>query len=566
MRDPPYEPPEDHHDSHPIVIRESSASTSGEIQVEQCNTDRSESTRWRKRDSAIVPSTFIGAAFTDVDDILSPIQYFKQFFDDDLFEHIANQTNLYYTQESLSKGLKVKFEPTDKAEIEQLVGALLYMGIYPNPQYRMYWNPATAVPQITRCLKGGVNRFESLKRFLHFNDNSNIPDRNGPNYDKLFKVRPIIQSILEKCQNTEPEEYHSIDEQIIPTKCKSSMKQYNPKKPHKWGYKVFTRCGSSGMVYNFEVYTGKSTNDQHVLGITGDLVMRLSENIPVNQNFKVFFDNFFTSLPLLKQLRQNGILALGTIRPNRMQGAQKIMESEKALKSKGRGSYDWRVDCSSNITVIRWQDNSTVQLASTFVNHELGRTIRRWSAKDKCYLDISCPEMVHQYNKFMGGVDLCDMLLSLYRIKLKSNKWYMPIFHYLIKLAVTNGWLMHRRHCEMLKLQNKPQKMLTLLEFQTSVACDLTMCGKLPLACVVRRGRPSSSPTPPQKRSKTTAAIAIPNNEFRFDCVGHFPEFLEKQQRCRLCPKGYTFIQCTKCHIRLCLTKERNCFVKFHFK
>lgn len=485
------------------------------------------------------------------------------FFDGDLFEHIAEQTNLFFTQQTLANGLRVKFEPTDKDEIEQFVGILLFRGIYPNPQYRMYWKPATSMPQITRTLKGGVNRFENLKRFLHFNNNENIPDRSSPNYDKLFKVRPIIESVLNKCKMLEPEEYHSIDEQIIPTKSKSSIKQYNPKKPHKWGYKVFARCGSSGMVYNFEVYTGKSTSGSTALGITGDLVIRLCDTLPRDKNFKVFFDNFFTSLPLLKQLRKEGILSLGTIRPNRLHGAQKLLETEKSLKTKGRGSYDWRVDASSNITVIRWQDNSSVQLASTFVSYQEGETIKRWCAKEKCYKNICCPEMVHQYNKFMGGVDLCDMLMSLYRIKLRSKKWYTPIFYYLIKLAVTNGWLMYRRHMDLLEPNAK--KRLSLLDFQISVANDLTLCGKPPQAFCIRRGR-SSEGTPSPKRPKTTAAVAIPNDDFRYDCIGHFPEFVENKRRCRHCPKGFTFIQCCKCCISLCLLKDRNCFMQFHKK
>jgi len=35
----------------------------------------------------------------------------------------------------------------------------------------------------------------------------------------------------------EPEEKHSVDEQMIPFKGRSSMKQYMKSKPHKWGYK-----------------------------------------------------------------------------------------------------------------------------------------------------------------------------------------------------------------------------------------------------------------------------------------------------------------------------------------
>lgn len=553
------------HDHLPMQSEGSSgAATTPLPQEPSCNYADA---RWRKRDPVVVPHDFRGKPFTEVEELQSPFEYFKSFFDDRLIEHISEQTNLYHTQEALSKGLKDNFVSTDKEEIEQFIGILLYMGIYPNPQYRMYWSPATNIPQITRALKGGVNRFEILKRFLHFNDNSCMPKRNSLQFDKLYKVRPVVESVLGKCQKVEPEEYNSIDEQMIPSKSKSPLRQYMPKKPHKWGYKVFTRCGNSGIIYDFEIYTGKSSSSDKpsYLGITGDLVMRLCTHLPKHENFKTYFDNFFTSLPLLRELKLQGILAVGTIRQNRMAGAQKILESEKSLKSRGRGSYDWRVDASSNTIVVRWQDNSTVQLASTFVSHELGEPVKRWSGKDNRHIDITCPRIVHEYNKFMGGVDLCDMLLSLYRIKLKSNKWYMAIFYYLVKVAVTNGWLLYRRHHSIINRSSKKSKSMTLLEFQTSIANDLTLCGKLPTVLAVRRGRPSETPTPP-KRSKTTAAVGIPKENYRYDYLGHFPEFVEKKHRCRLCPKGFTFVQCCKCKISLCFIKERNCFMKFHVK
>ena len=124
-----------------------------------------------------------------------------------------------------------------------------------------------------------------------------------------------------------------MDEQIIPTKCKSSIKQYCPKKPHKWGYKVFLRCGASGMIYDFEIYTGKSSSKPSQYGVTGDLVIRLCSNIPKHINHKVFFDNYLISLYLLKYLRNVGIQALDTIRPNRMMGAQHCIFKEKDLES-----------------------------------------------------------------------------------------------------------------------------------------------------------------------------------------------------------------------------------------
>lgn len=512
--------------------------------------------RWRKRDPASVPSEFMGDAFS-AELVKHPYDYFKCFFDDQLMQHIVEQTNLYYTQKLLEGGKDSNFSNTTAGEIEQYLGILMFMGVFPHPQYRMYWSKSTPFPKIVNTMS--VNRFDLLKRYLHFNDNSTM-NTNASKQDKLFKVRPVIESIRSKCRSLEPEEFNSIDEQMIPSKHHSSLKQYMPKKPHKWGYKVFTRCGASGMIYDFEVYFGKGTEQNSKLGVTGDLVIRLCEMLPRNKNFKVYFDNFFTSLPLLKVLKREGILALGTIRSNRLGGAQKLLETDKSLKTRGRGNYDWRVDASSNITTIKWNDNNIVSLASNFIGPEEGEEIRRWSSKDKAYINVTCPRMVREYNSFMGGVDLADMLLALYRIPMRSKKWYIPIFFYLLKTAITNGWLLYRRHCTIEK-----EKAMPLLEFQLQIAEDLLKAGKLE-SCTPKRGRPSTSNIEPKKKSKTSAAAPVPTGAARFDCLDHFPRFDEKQHRCRLCSKGFTHVKCSKCQIYLCLQKQRNCFTDFHKK
>ena len=55
--------------------------------------------RWRKRSAARVNSSFVGDPFPDPpQEDMTPYQYFKYFFDDDLICHIVHQTNLYSVQ------------------------------------------------------------------------------------------------------------------------------------------------------------------------------------------------------------------------------------------------------------------------------------------------------------------------------------------------------------------------------------------------------------------------------------------------------------------------------------
>ncbi|KRY99629.1 hypothetical protein T11_10537, partial [Trichinella zimbabwensis] len=52
----------------------------------------------------------------------------------------------------------------------------------------------------------------------------------------------------------ENEEKQAIDEQIIPFKGKHKMKIFTPRKPRRWGFKLFSRCGISGILYDFAFY------------------------------------------------------------------------------------------------------------------------------------------------------------------------------------------------------------------------------------------------------------------------------------------------------------------------
>ena len=62
---------------------------------------------------AVNPQDFQGEAFSEVDELLSPILIFQVFFYDIEHTMIPNQTNLFHTQET-PEGLKDNFLPTDR--------------------------------------------------------------------------------------------------------------------------------------------------------------------------------------------------------------------------------------------------------------------------------------------------------------------------------------------------------------------------------------------------------------------------------------------------------------------
>lgn len=80
------------------------------------------------------------------------------------------------------------------------------------------------------------DRFREILSNIHVNDNTNIPNNNK---DKLYKLRPMIDTL----NKIFFEAYHgtrqlSVDESMIKFKGRSTLKQYNPIKPIKRGYKL----------------------------------------------------------------------------------------------------------------------------------------------------------------------------------------------------------------------------------------------------------------------------------------------------------------------------------------
>ena len=511
--------------------------------------------RWRKADIPVREHECLDSFSPPPEEPMTPLNYFLQLFPEKLLEEIVYHTNLYSTQKS------AKSINCTTSEMKTFIGMNILMGIIKLPFYYDYWSTALRIPAVADAMPR--NRFSVLRRHLHFVDNNADHDPN----DKLLKIRPIIEAVRNEAVKVEPEEFHSVDEQIVPSKTKySSIRQYNPKKPKKWGFKNLVRAGASGFMYDFYVYAGKDHNEnanttpyQH-LQKCAQVVAKLSVDLPHNRGYKLFFDNWFTTLDLLLYLQRIGILAVGTVRANRLRGCP--LENSKTIQKKGRGSVDYRTDYNSGIILVKWVDNSVVQLASNFVGVQPMGQIERWVKSTKERKNIDCPSIVLMYNKSMGGVDLADMLIALYRMETKTTRWYVKLFWHLVDIAKVNSWLLYRRHQEQFSIKKKNVK--GLKAFSQDLAEALIHANKSTCQKKSNCGRPAkrkSTDEPKQPRKATL--VATPCTDVRHDQMAHWPIPVSDKKRCRLC-QAYSRMTCSKCKVHLCLITDRNCFLTFH--
>lgn len=476
---------------------------------------------------------------------MSPRDYFVQFFSDDITCDIVHQTNIY-SVEQLGRSVNIT-----KQDIEHFIAIHIIMGVVRMPSYLDYWSNQYRYTKVAEVMP--LKKYQRIRRYIHFADNSSAST------DRFQKVRPVVEKVRLNCLRTaEEENQFSIDEMTLPYKGKKAgnRRQYNARKPKKWGFKAFVRSGVSGYIYDFILYGGDDTfrnvdftQQEEALGFGGKVVVALCQTI-IHKPCFVYFDNYYTSLELVMYLRNVlGIFSLGTVKANRLRGCQDFLDTDKALKKKGRGSYSQIVCNENKVAVVKWFDNKCVTLASSFVDAHPMSKIKRFSKEKKTRVDVDCPQVVKYYNSHMGGVDLADMLIALYRTQIKSRRWYMGIFAQILDICINNAWLLYRRH----SVQKQLRKVLTLKEFRCHIF----------LAYTAKQAENPDVPGPKETIKKPV--ISRPIDDIRYDGFGHLP-FVEERGRCRLCKNGQSSTMCTKCNVRLCLSKKRNCFVDFHVK
>lgn len=286
-----------------------------------------------------------------------------------------------------------------------------------------------------------------------------------------------------------------------------------------------------------KIYTGKETADttdplgtrvvKHMMD-----VIKLNSQLP---NHQLFFDNFFTSVTLMSELAHEGLRSTGTIRENRMSGANKYMIDTKSFKKLERGTYDYASN--GQVYAVKWNDNSIVHLVSNHLTHEPIQQTNRRVKGQKNKVSIKQPHIIKQYNEHMGGVDLMDRLLGSYRPMIRGKKWWWPLFLNALNISVVAAW---KVHC------NVSADKMDHLSFRRSVTLSLL---KFDETSYVR------------KQVGGGATANLPNS-VRFDGVGHH-KITCSQGRCKICQKNARY-KCSKCDVRLHSDKGKSCFEIYH--
>ncbi|KAB1261875.1 PiggyBac transposable element-derived protein 1 [Camelus dromedarius] len=389
---------------------------------------------WTKRD--IKPnfpswSALDSGLLTLKSEKLNPVELFELFFDDETFNLIVSETNNYASQKNVTLEVTVQ-------EMRCVFGVLLLSGLVRRPKRGMYWERSDADQNLVRDAIRR-DRFELIFSYLHFADNSHLDQK-----DKFTKLRPLIKQINKNFLLYAPlEEYYCFDKTMC--ECFDSDQFLNGK-PIRIGYKIWCGTTTQGYLVWFEPYQEESTvmaGKDLDLGVGGNLVMKFADVLLERGHYPyhLCFDSFFTSVKLVSALKKKGVRATGTIRENRTEKCP-LMNAEHMKKMK-RGYFDFRVEENDEIIVCRWHGDGIISLCSSAVGIEPVREIQGY-ASDEESPQISQPSIVKLYAECREGVAKMEQTTSKYRVRVRSKKWYSVLVSYMIDVAMSNAWQLHR--------------------------------------------------------------------------------------------------------------------------
>lgn len=234
---------------------------------------------WRTQLKSVTPEQFCHPVGPTVILPDSPVGIFCLFFTMDILQYIVDQTNIYAC---LCMG-ETAFESWQKVTVEELeafMGFMILMGLVRLPSLSDYWKTDSLFHYKPIADRIPRARYFELQRYLHFADNRQLAPTGTLGYKKLGKVEPMLMMIEERFQtlcNLSKEV--SVDEAMVPFKCRSSMKQYVPLKPVKRGFKIWVLADAhTGYISRFDVYRGKS-GEERSDGLGANVVKKLCQNI-----------------------------------------------------------------------------------------------------------------------------------------------------------------------------------------------------------------------------------------------------------------------------------------------
>ena len=195
--------------------------------------------------------------------------------------------------------------------------------------------------------------------------------------------------------------------------------------------------------------------------------------------------------------------------------------------------------------LVCWKDNKAVYVASNKNPADMSGVCARYNRIEKRYNNVTIPEMIQLYNRYMGGVDLLDSMVAVYRIPFRKRKWWFSFWPWSLSVCAVNAWR--------LKMKVSREKEPYLM-FLRELVIEMLIC----------HGTPPCAPR----------QISTSNSSLRYDCNSHWivHNGQGKRRNCKKCTEdnkqdAKSHYSCEKCNVGLHINcfKEKDSFCRFFY-
>ena len=175
------------------------------------------------------------------------------------------------------------------------------------------------------------------------------------------------------------------------------------------------------------------------------------------------------------------------------------------------------------------------------------------------WLPITKPDIVHEYNKYMGAVDRCDQMVAYSCFTRRTMKWWKKVFFHLFSLSILNSYILYKERTRSPLLQRVFRRELVKeLVCSSGISPSSTPRGRprRSVECLTRLQAGSHFPEKIQGTEKKTNITR--------SCIVCFPapkKILARVGEKRKRPGRELSFQCNVCKVALWI---QNCFQLYH--
>lgn len=374
----------------------------------------------------IARSAGVAAGLTD------PASLLKLLINEEIIDIMLRYTNAVIMA---NRGARPTMQPYETRiltadELYAFLGLLIMTAALKNSRLRTQeiFSTTTGAPIFSNTMS--VNRFKHLLRFLRFDDKETAEERRRLRKFALFEE--VWQMFCTNCQkNYHPSTYMTVDETILGFRGNCGFKIYQPQKPDKYGLKIVTLCDAgNSYFFNGVPYTGPVPRVRGSLMIPTQEAIKLTTPIHGSER-TITADNYFTSTELATEMLQRNLTLIGTVRRNRSEIPQRMLEARRRdlMKSKFLYQEDRMilsfVPRPRKIVIIL----STAHLEDDEIDEETGK-----------------PRLILQYNRTKGGVDTMNQIIRTRTCKRKTRRWTLRYMFGVIDMACHNAFILHKQN------------------------------------------------------------------------------------------------------------------------